>query len=268
MRKWESEKHKSWRMPAEGFKGHVTTDGSLLGNDGRWGASGWAVVQLDYDEEMGPLQGIYCSMETEYEVQPHHHAFPGKWKVSEPIKVHVDNKGIIDGLRKGEKECIKPRAGDADLWFKIWEELHELVRRGILVEVAHVKAHRTKKETAKMTQYEKFVIEGNEKADDLAKAGGNVGRRIYGRSESCYCEAGERGSVRSLGDAEEERIIREREYQRLLNKFEMEGIMAQKGIWNLAKEKTMKERGKLPNEEDDAVREYKPCAKKTSGAVG
>ena len=32
MRKWESEKHKSWGMPAEGFKGHVATDGSLLGN--------------------------------------------------------------------------------------------------------------------------------------------------------------------------------------------------------------------------------------------
>ena len=39
---------------------------------------------------------------------------------------------------KKVRECIKPRAGDADLWFKIWEELHELVTRGILVEVAHV----------------------------------------------------------------------------------------------------------------------------------
>ena len=44
-------------------------------------------------------------------------------KVFGPIKVHVDNKGIIDGLRKGEKECIKPRAGDADLWLKIWENI-------------------------------------------------------------------------------------------------------------------------------------------------
>ena len=35
MRKWESEKHKSWGMPAEGFKGHVATDGSLLGNSGK-----------------------------------------------------------------------------------------------------------------------------------------------------------------------------------------------------------------------------------------
>ena len=61
--KWESEKHRSWGIPAEGFKGHVATDGSLLGIAGMWGACGWAggVVQLDYDEEMGPLHGMYGS---------------------------------------------------------------------------------------------------------------------------------------------------------------------------------------------------------------
>ena len=31
VKKWESEKHKSWGTPAEEFKGHVATDGSLLG---------------------------------------------------------------------------------------------------------------------------------------------------------------------------------------------------------------------------------------------
>ena len=36
-------------------------------------------------------------------------------KVVGPIKVHVGNKRIIDGLRRGEKECIKPRAGEAEL---------------------------------------------------------------------------------------------------------------------------------------------------------
>ena len=54
--------------------------------------------------------------------------------------------GKNDGLRKGEKECIKPGAGDTDLVIKFWEELNELVKRGVLVEVARVKAHRTKKE--------------------------------------------------------------------------------------------------------------------------
>ena len=33
----------------------------------------------------------------------------------------MDHKGIIDGSRRGEKECIKPGAGDADLWIKIWD---------------------------------------------------------------------------------------------------------------------------------------------------
>ena len=62
MKKRESEKHKGWGMPAEGFKGHVATDGSMLGEAGKWGACGWAVVQLDYDEEMVPLHGMYGSM--------------------------------------------------------------------------------------------------------------------------------------------------------------------------------------------------------------
>ena len=35
MEKWESEKHKSWCMAAEGFKGHVATDGSLLDTAGK-----------------------------------------------------------------------------------------------------------------------------------------------------------------------------------------------------------------------------------------
>ena len=153
MRKWESEEHKSWGLPAEGFKGHVVTDGSLLGNAGKWRACGWAVVHLDHDEEMGPLHGMYGSMEAAYEVQrtikrAELTAFLCLLrKVCGPIKVHVDNNGIIDGLRKGEKECIKPRAGDADMWIKISEELYELVKRGVLVEVEPVKAHRTKKET-------------------------------------------------------------------------------------------------------------------------
>ena len=40
----------------------------------------------------------------------------------------------------------------------------------IVVEVKHVKAHRTKQDKKKMSQFEKFVTDGNEKADELAKA--------------------------------------------------------------------------------------------------
>ena len=81
---------------------------------------------MDYDEEMEPLHGMYGSMEAEHVVQrtikrAELTAFLCFLrKVCGPIKVHVDNKEIIDGLRKGEKECTKPRAGDAALWIKIW----------------------------------------------------------------------------------------------------------------------------------------------------
>ena len=64
------------------------------------------------------------------------------------------------------------------------EELHGPAERGILVEVEQVKAHCTKKEKEKMTQFEKFVAEGNEKADELAKAGAVMVAGLFGRSES------------------------------------------------------------------------------------
>ena len=46
----ESEEHRSWNMPVEGFRNHVATDVTLLGVSGRWGACGWSTVQLDHDE--------------------------------------------------------------------------------------------------------------------------------------------------------------------------------------------------------------------------
>ena len=123
-------------MPAEGCEGHVATDGSLLGMAGKWGACGWSVVPLDHDEELGPLHGMYGSMEAKFEVQrtikrAKLTAFLCVLKREiGPIKVHADNKGIIDGLWRGERKCIDPKAGDADLWIKIWEELHLQVSKG------------------------------------------------------------------------------------------------------------------------------------------
>ena len=40
--------------------------------------------------------------------------------------------------------------------------------------------------------------------------------------------------------------ITRKEYQRLVNTFEMEGFMAQTGLWNLVKEHILWERGELP----------------------
>ena len=83
------------------LQSHVATDGSLLGAAGKWRACGWSVVQLDFDGELGPLYGMYGSMERELEVQrtikrAELTAFLCLLKrVIGPITVHVDNKGII-----------------------------------------------------------------------------------------------------------------------------------------------------------------------------
>ena len=96
-------------------------------------------------------------------------------KVTGPIKVHVDNKGVIDGLRKEKRNASSQEREMQNYGKNIWEEIHGLVERGILVEAEHVKAHRTKKEQTNTQQFEKFVTEGNEKADELAKSRGNAG---------------------------------------------------------------------------------------------
>ena len=115
-------------LHVEGFRGNVATDGSLSGKS--MGCMAESCVQRP--TKRAELTAFLCFLK----------------KVIGPVKVHVDNKGIINGLRKGEKECIKPRAGDADLCIKSWEELQGLVERGILVEVEHLKAHRTPKHVA------------------------------------------------------------------------------------------------------------------------
>ena len=163
-------------MPIEGFKDHVATDGSLLGKAGKWRACGWAVVQSDYDEEMEPLLGMYGSMEAAFELQR-----TMKRAELTAFKVNVENKGIIDGLRRGWSKCIKPRTGGADLWSKVWEKYMVWQKGDILVEV-ELKAHRTKKEKKYMSHLEKFVTVGNEKADELAKEGALL-------DEGCMAEA-------------------------------------------------------------------------------
>ena len=111
--------------------------------------------------------------------------------------MHVDKKGIFDGLWRGEGECIKPKAGDADLWIKIWEELHRLAARDMVLCLEHFYAHRTKKDKKEMSQFEKFVFDGNEKADELATARAMLDGGLMAETRAKTVQR-ERRSVRSL----------------------------------------------------------------------
>ena len=63
-----------------------------------------------------------------------------------PTMVNVDNKGIIVGLWRGELQCFGPKAKDADSWILICDQ------EGMLVEVEHAKAHRSREgEAANVT---------------------------------------------------------------------------------------------------------------------
>ena len=55
----------------------------------------------------------------------------------------------------------------------------------------------------------------------------------------------------------QKRRITWKEYKRLLNSFELGGFMAQKHLRNVARENMLQDRGALPKEEGDIVREYK-----------
>ena len=173
-------------MSSEGFRDQVTADGSLLGVLGKWGACGWSVVQLDNDKEMGPMHEMYGTLDAELEIQ---RTIKGSEltaflcffrKAFGPTVVHVDNKWIIDELRTREMKYIDPKSKTSDLWTLIFREtLHRFHPERKLVEVEHVKAHRSKKEMQQMTLFERFITECNEKADELTKDGAMLdGREV------------------------------------------------------------------------------------------
>ena len=105
------------------------------------------MVQLDYDEEMGPLHGMYGSMEAEYEEQ-------------RTIK-RAELTAFLCLLRK---VCLTHQGPCGQQGKNCMGYVKSVRHRG--GSGRHVKAHRTKKEKEKMTQFERFVTEGNEKADE------------------------------------------------------------------------------------------------------
>ena len=63
---------------------------------------------------------------------------------------------------------------------------------------------------------------------------------------------------------DKKRITR-KEYQRLLNKFEIEGFMAQKRLWNLAKKTQLcKTEVPCPEKKEMLSDSTRQCTKKTS----
>ena len=95
----------------------------------------WSVVQLDHDEDMVPMHGMYGALDPDLELQRtvkrvELTVFLGHFRrIVGPTTAHVDTKGIIDGLWRGEMKCIGPEAKDADLWILIGRRCAEFVKK-------------------------------------------------------------------------------------------------------------------------------------------
>ena len=81
------------------------------------------------------------------------------------------------------------------MWIKIREELHQLMSKEIFGEVEHVNAHRTKKDTNDVSRFEKFVAQGNQKVNELAKAGAMLDEGFMAQARAKNGPAGKRRSV-------------------------------------------------------------------------
>ena len=62
--------------------------------------------------------------------------------------------------------------------------------------------------------------------------------------------------ARGVGRLKGKKRITRKEYMRMGNEVET-GLKAQKGLWNVAREKMLQDRGALPTEGGDIVRGYK-----------
>ena len=88
------------------------------------------MVQLDHDEEMEPMHGMYGTLDAELEVQR---------TIKRVELTACVSSGHLSVLRWCTLRCIGPRATGAHLWILIWDELHRFRQEGTLVEVEPAK---------------------------------------------------------------------------------------------------------------------------------
>ena len=109
VRKWESEKHRSWCMSPMALDWEFQAGGALAG--GQWCSS--------ITTEMEPMHGMYGTLDAELKVQRTIKrsgltAFLFLFRrIIGPTTAHFDNKGIIAEWRR-EMKCIGPKAKDVE----------------------------------------------------------------------------------------------------------------------------------------------------------
>ena len=59
-----------------------------------------------------------------------------------PVRIHIDNQAVLDGVNQGRAWCISSKAAESDLWRLVWDQLDRVKATGP-VELKKVEAHTT-----------------------------------------------------------------------------------------------------------------------------
>ncbi len=88
-----------------------------------------------------------------------------------PLRIWVDNQGVVDGWHRGRAWCCASARPAADLWRRIWHKLEDLGTDG--VEIRKCKGHATLGDVQAGRSTE-FLRRGNDSADYFAGQGVEV----------------------------------------------------------------------------------------------
>ncbi len=120
--------------------GDVYTDGALSGRWRRIMRGGWGIVALhsDRDEAIWALHGTCHELQPSVVRSELRAVLEALRLAAPPLRLHIDNKEVVDGFTNGRSWCTEPGRDGADLWRQIWDKWDDI---GIGIENLKVKAH-------------------------------------------------------------------------------------------------------------------------------
>ncbi len=155
--------------------GDVYTDGAARGLVPRALRAGWSVVVLGTDGQVAwALYGSCGELVTSVVRAELRGLLEALRRAVTPIRVHVDNAEVVDGVRKGRAWCCSATRDGADLWRQVWAILDDL---GPEAQVVKVKAHTTPEDVdeGRIAPRDRA---GNEFADRYAKLGSKLAEHL------------------------------------------------------------------------------------------
>ncbi len=84
---------------------------------------GWGIVALhpDRDEAVCSLHGTCPELQPSVVRSELRAVLEALRLAAPPLRLHIDNKEVVDGFTNGRAWCTEPGRDGADLWRQIWD---------------------------------------------------------------------------------------------------------------------------------------------------